>query len=117
MLTLHVSRLPLYFALGGYADNQDFGVDLKAGYWLAHGGFLRGLHWYFGLGGYFSLQVQPSSDFSLGLRIPLGLQIWPMGELLEIFLEVATAWIPFSNNGVALGAFAVQPALGFRIWF
>jgi hypothetical protein len=117
MLTLHMSDVPLYFALGGYVDKQDFGLDLKADYWLGHGSLLRGLDWYFGLGGYFSLQVQPSSNFSLGLRIPIGLQIWPMGELLEIFFEAAPAWIPFSNNGVSLGSFALQPALGFRIWF
>jgi hypothetical protein len=117
MLNLHIPGIPLHFAIGGYAGNGYSGFDLKVDYWLLHGNLASGFDWYVGLGGYFAAQLQPSSAYSLGARLPLALQFWPAGELIEIFFELAPAWIPFSNNGTALGNFVVQPAIGFRIWF
>jgi hypothetical protein len=49
--------------------------------------------------------------------MPFALQIWPMGERLEIFLELAPAWIPLSNSKTTVDNLGVQPAIGFRIWF
>ena len=116
MVTLHISDVPLYFALGGYANSSDFGIDLKGDYWLVHGEVVRGLDWFLGLGGYLSIQVQPNSTYAFGARLPIGVQIWPLGQLLEVFFEIAPAWIPFTGGGVDLSNFALQPALGFRIW-
>jgi hypothetical protein len=117
MLNLHIPDVPLHFAIGGYFGSGYSGFDVKVDYWLLHGNFLSGFDWYVGLGGYFATQLQPDSSFSLGARLPLALQLWPLGELLEIFFEIAPAWIPISNSGTALGNFVLQPALGFRIWF
>jgi hypothetical protein len=117
MLNLHIPHVPLHFALGGYFGSGYSGFDVKVDYWLLHGNFASGFDWYVGLGGYFATQLQPDSTFSLGARLPLALQLWPFGELLEIFFEIAPAWIPISNSGTAFGNFVLQPALGFRIWF
>ena len=117
MLNLHIPNVPLHFAIGGYSGNGNSGIDLKIDYWLLHGNFLGGLDWYVGLGGYFGSQLQPDSRFTIGPRLPLALQVWPMGERLEIFFELAPAWLPITNNGTSFGNFVVQPAIGFRIWF
>ena len=117
MLTLHITDVPFHFAIGGYAGDGNSGLDLKVDYWLLHGNFVKGLDWYMGLGGYLGVQVQPDSVVTFGVRVPFALQIWPMGELLEIFFEVAPAWLPISSGGATLNNFCIQPALGFRIWF
>ena len=113
----HLPSVPLYFGLGGYIASGGFGVDLTADYWVTHGRLGSVFDYYIGLGGYLGLNTTPFS-FSLGARIPLGLQAWVLGnDVLEIFFEIAPAWIPVNSGGLSPLNFAVQPALGFRIWF
>jgi hypothetical protein len=117
MLNLHFANVPLHFAIGGYVDGGISGAELKVDYWLLHGNLISGLDWYMGIGGYLGAQLRPASSVSLGVRVPFALQIWPMGERLEIFLELAPAWIPFSNGKTSPSTIGIQPAIGFRIWF
>jgi hypothetical protein len=113
----HFPSVPLHFGLGGYIGAGGFGLDLTADYWVNHGHLGSFFDYYIGLGGYLALNTTPFW-FSLGARIPLGIQAWVLGnDLLEIFLEVAPAWVPVSSGGFSALAFEVQPALGFRIWF
>lgn len=113
----HLPSVPLYFGLGGYTGSGGFGLDLTADYWVTRGRLGGGFDYYIGLGGYLGLNTTPFS-FSLGARLPLGVQAWVLGnDLLEIFFEVAPAWIPVSSSGFSALTFVVQPALGFRIWF
>jgi hypothetical protein len=46
------------------------------------------LHFFFGLGAYTKISFEPT-EFSLGARIPLGLQAFLLNNVLELFLEVA----------------------------
>ena len=113
----HLPSVPLYLGLGGYIDLGVFGVDLTADYWVTHGHLGSVFDYYIGLGGYLALNTNPFW-FSLGARLPLGLQAWVLGnDLLEIFFEVAPAWIPVGSGGFSALNFDIQPALGFRIWF
>jgi hypothetical protein len=113
----HLPSVPLYFGLGGYMGAGGFGLDLTADYWVTHGKLASIFDYYIGVGGYLAFNADPFW-FNLGARIPLGLQVWPLGnDLLEIFFEVAPAWIPVSSSGFYPLNFDVQPALGFRIWF
>ena len=113
----HLPSVPMYFGLGGYMGTGGFGLDLTADYWVTHGKLASVFDYYIGLGGYLALNTSPFW-FSLGARIPLGLQVWILGnDLLEVFLEVAPAWIPVSSGGFSPLSFQFQPALGFRIWF
>ena len=53
----------------------------------------------------------------MGVRMPVALQLWPLdNETLELFVEVAPAWVPLVSSGFAPGNFQVQAALGFRLW-
>ena len=56
--------------------------------------------------------------YSAGLRLPIGLQIWPLNnEKLEMFLEIAPAWVPLYGREIDYEIFQAQIALGFRFWF
>jgi hypothetical protein len=69
------------------------------------------LHFFLGLGAYTQIYFEPT-DFSLGARIPLGLQVFLLDNVLELFLEVAptVGFIP------ALTAFPEwQGYIGFTV--
>ena len=112
----HLPHIPLYFGIGGIAESGGFALDVTVDYWFAHSRLSGMLDYYVGIGGYLALGAGNQSSFDLGARLPIGLQVWPVGRVLEIFLEVAPAWIPISNSGLDALTFQVQPAIGFRLW-
>jgi len=116
MLCLHIPKVPLFFAIGAdFVD--DFSLAMTVDYWLLHRHIAGPLHWYLGVGGYGSLGFDPNW-FAFGARVPVALQLWPLNsELLEMFLEVAPAWVPLNTNGFDADNFQAQVAVGFRFWF
>ena len=69
------------------------------------------LHFFLGVGAYVEIFFDPT-DFSLGARIPVGLQVFLIDNVLELFLEVA----PTVGFLPALTAFPEwQGYLGFTI--
>jgi hypothetical protein len=69
------------------------------------------LHFFLGLGAYTDIYFNPA-DFTLGARIPVGLQVFLVNNVLELFLEVA----PTVGFLPALTAFPQwQGYLGFTI--
>jgi hypothetical protein len=69
------------------------------------------LHLFLGVGAYTNIYFEPA-DFSLGARIPLGLQIFLVDNVVELFLEVA----PTVGFVPALTAFPEwQGYIGFTI--
>ncbi len=111
MLTFHLPRLPLMLAIG---VSNPFAIAMTGDYWFYHHALVSILDFYAGLGGYFSFNPNAGNG-SLGARLPLGIQLWPFGQVLEIFVEVAPAL------GVSLVPtgfeWHFQGAVGFRIWF
>jgi hypothetical protein len=111
MLLFHFPRFPLMFGIG---VSNPFAIGFTADYWFAHGNLVSILDWYAGVGAYLSAYTDPT-NFIVGGRIPLGLQLWPLGQTLEIFIEIAPA------VGVSLIPTAFewhfQGAVGLRIWF
>jgi hypothetical protein len=116
MLCLHIPKVPLFFGIG--ADFiGDLTLAMTIDYWLLHKHIAGILDWYLGLGAYGALSFTPTW-FAFGVRLPIGLQAWVLkNELLEIFLEVAPAWVPISTAGFNPLEFQAQVALGFRFWF
>jgi hypothetical protein len=113
----HIPNVPLYFAIGGIAEQNGLSLDFTMDYWFSRTRLTRMLDYYIGIGGYLALATANQFTFALGARLPIGLQIWPVGNVLEFFLEVAPVWIPISSSGASPLTFGVQPAIGFRIWF
>jgi hypothetical protein len=114
----HIPRVPLYFGIGGIVNADGTALDFTMDYWFAHSRLSRMLDYYVGLGGYLALaSASNQASFALGARLPIGLQIWPLREgVLEIFLEIAPAWIPISSSALSPLTFEAQPAIGFRLW-
>jgi hypothetical protein len=111
MFLLHIPKIPLMFGVG---INSPFSVGLTADYWFAQGNLVSILDYYVGVGAYAQIFTNPS-NFELGGRVPFGLQVWPVGQTLEIFLELAPAF------GVSvdptLFSWHLQGAVGLRFWF
>ncbi len=116
LLTFHLPSVPLMFGLGASLGPGILDLALNADYWLTQGRLVGIVDYYIGLGFTGTVSVNPTS-VSLGARLPLGLQIWPVGKTLELFLELAPAWIPVTGGGINVANFALQSGLGFRIWF
>jgi hypothetical protein len=116
MMTLHIPGVPLFLGLG--ADFTDpVTLAATADYWLMHDQISGMLEWYLGLGVYGALSTTTPSWFAAGVRLPIALQLWPLdNELLELFVEVAPAWVPVTSNGFAADSLQAQLAVGFRIW-
>jgi hypothetical protein len=111
MLTFHIPQLPLMFAIG---VKDPAAVAATVDYWAAHG-TIRGIFsWYAGIGAYLSVDTSSDGTIAAGGRIPIGLQAWPIGQVLEIFLEGAPA------VGVTLVPtgfdWHLQAAVGLRVW-
>ena len=111
MLTIHLPQFPLMIGVG---ITSSVAIGLTADYWLAHGNLISIFDWYAGVGGYLALDPNGGS-VALGGRIPLGIQIWPFGQIFEIFVEVAPA-VGFSISPTGFD-WHLQGALGFRFWF
>ena len=107
-LVLHTPYVPLHFGLN---FSFPFYLGITADYWLMHQNLAGMFDWYLGVGGYVGLP----DPIALGVRVPIGLQAWILGnEKLEVFLEVAPAiGVKFTND---LLFWNVQGALGFRYW-
>lgn len=98
------------FLLGlGFSLVDPVRIGVTADWWLTAGNLVGFVNYYIGPGVYAGLGGR---NFDIGLRIPVGLNAYPIPEL-ELFLEVAPAiaFLPsFPNVGV-------QGAIGFRFWF
>jgi hypothetical protein len=111
MLMLHLPRFPLMLGIGASTAPA---LALTGDYWAAQGKIVSIFDWYIGIGGYLLLDFNPG-DISLGARIPIGLQLWPLGRTLEIFIEMAPA-VGVSLIPTGFG-WHLQGALGLRFWF
>ncbi len=112
MLLLHLPKFPIMFGLGvGSPAN----LGLTADYWAAHGALGGIFNWYAGVGAYLSVSSGSDTTLALGGRVPIGLQAWPIGQALEIFLEVAPAvGVTVVPTGFDLH---LQAGIGARYWF
>jgi hypothetical protein len=111
MLTFHIPQVPLMFGIG---VSSPIALAATVDYWAAHGSLSSIFTWYAGIGGYLALDLGPAATLTAGGRIPIGLQAWPVGQVLEVFIEIAPA------VGVVLVPtgfeWHLQGAIGLRFW-
>ncbi|GAB6088417.1 hypothetical protein [Spirochaeta dissipatitropha] len=116
MLTLHIPGVPMFFAFGANSG-PEMQLAMTADYWLHHAQIAGILHSYLGLGVYGAITPSNTTQSLAGVRMPVALQIWPLdSELLEVFLEIAPAWLPITGTGIDANNFQAQLAVGFRFW-
>jgi hypothetical protein len=111
-------RLPKFPAVFGLGVTMSKGGDqstfvLLADWWLAQGNLVSFVNYYVGPGAFVAI----SSDASmLGIRIPVGLNAFPI-KPLEIFIEFAPAITLLAPSGISIPQFGLQAGFGFRFWF
>ena len=111
MLLLHLPQFPLMLGIG---VSSTPGIGLTADYWFAHSNLSSVFAWYVGVGRYLSVDLGSTTSVGAGGRLPIGLQAWPVGQVLEIFFEVAPAvGIILVPTGFD---WHLQAALGLRFW-
>ena len=130
MLTVKFDDAP-YLAIG--ADFWQWGgyVGMTADWWLINNKIAGPLYWYLGVGPYLGMRWYntnywgsmygnpPSFGFNVGVRVPIGLHVFPE-KWFECFLEFApSAGVGFwAFDGTAVYPdWHLQGSLGVRFWF
>jgi len=103
-LSLKLPSVPIFWAIsmdfwtGDY--NSHFNLNVSGDYYMIDDKLGGPVHWFLGIGGYFSLNTWSNTDHyygidhdyngtnvAFGARVPIGISIQPI-PLLEIFLDI-----------------------------
>lgn len=99
-------------------SNGQFDFDLTADKWLYNSNIIGPLNWYIGIGGYVDFGFGNYTWFSGGVRVPIGLNAFFAGNVLEPYLEIAPSLgLGFHNGGLSFPDWGFPVNLGIRIWF
>lgn len=111
-LSLKLDKLPPVLGIQASVGQSALRLGLTADWWLVNEKLAGILKYYLGLGGFVSLGLGNGSYLDGGVRIPVGLNFFPV-KPLELFAE----WAP------SIGIYPRLPdwrfanfALGFRFW-
>jgi len=109
---LSLRAWPAPFQLGvGATFGSAPSFSITGDWWLKAGGIPGSpLGYYVALGGFVTLP-----DINFGARLPLGLQVWLLGNLLELFIEA----VPYAGLHIipsTTGIYGVGLGAGFRFW-
>ncbi len=108
LLSLRLWPDPIQLGLGmTFGSSPSF--TITGDYWVKTGKLAGPFGYYVAVGAFVDLP-----DFTLGARVPLGFQLWPVGSLLELFVEA----IPYAGIHVTptAGVYGVGLGAGFRFW-
>jgi hypothetical protein len=114
LLSFRLPKFPAVFGLGVTVQNgggQSTFV-LLADWWMAQGNLVSFVNYYVGPGVFVAI----SDSSMLGIRIPVGLNAFPI-KPLELFIEFAPAITLLAPSGVSIPQFGLQAGFGFRFWF
>lgn len=109
MLSLKLDSQDFLLGIGASGD----GLAVTADWWAVNENLTGIVNYYIGPGGYLGVS---SNHVDAGLRIPIGLNIYPI-DSLELFLEAAPAIGLDVSPEPDFPTFGWQTALGFRFWF
>jgi hypothetical protein len=99
-LTLKFGNFPV-IGLKWMLSQNYANIGISCDYWAINAHLGGILDYYLGVGLYAGLGFGNPFMFNPGLRIPIGLQIWPV-EKLELFLEFAPM-VTIQASGLGLG--------------
>ena len=114
MLTIHAPEaFPAVIGVGFAVGENTFNLGLTADWWAYQSPIAGALGLYAGPGMYAII----SEDPSMGGRIAVGINMYPL-DFLELFLELAPqVGVGFGNNTITFPVWGVQGGFGFRFWF
>jgi hypothetical protein len=114
LLTLKMNNLPFVLGIGFQLMENYFNMGMTLDWWLFQSHLVGIIDIYIGPGLYLVLP----NYFEIGGRVPIGLQIWPIGKVLELFLEIAPSMAFVSDRaGITIPNLGLQAGFGFRFWF
>ncbi len=107
--TFRSGRFPVVGISWSFSEKINLHVD----YWVHNAHLKNNVNWYIGAGGKIFITTADDDDnnFGMGMRIPLGLQFYPVKNL-ELFAEIAPGVniIPKTQASFAAG-------IGLRFYF
>jgi hypothetical protein len=112
-ITFRLPKFPMVFGLGGNMNSSSFHLGIMADWWLVQGNLVSFINYYVGPGVFGSFG---NNYFDAGLRVPLGLNAFPI-KPLELFIELAPSFTILSSSGVSFSWSGLQTGFGFRFWF
>jgi hypothetical protein len=113
MLTLKLNNLPFVLGVGVQIGDNAFNMGVMLDWWLFQTHLIGVLDLYIGPGLYLTLP----GYVEFGGRIPIGLQIWPIGKVFELFLELAPSMYFYRPEQIQIPNLGLQAGVGFRFWF
>ncbi|HOX47742.1 MAG TPA: hypothetical protein PLG14_01050 [Spirochaetales bacterium] len=113
LLSFRLPSFPAVFGLGLTVGESTSSLALLADWWLYQGTLVDSVGLYVGPGAFLGVSADA---FTLGLRVPVGINIYPI-KPLELFVEFAPAVTFIAPSGVQIPAWGVQAGFGFRFWF
>ena len=114
-LSLKLDGIDPIFGIGVRAGDGILNVGFTADYWMFREHLTGMLNIYAGPGAYVNLTLGDVTDVDLGLRIPVGLNMYPI-DILELFVELAPR-VGIALNPLVFPTWGIQGAVGFRFWF
>lgn len=118
-VTFKLDSLPLVFATNLYIRDS-FTLGLSADYWFLNNNIVGPLNWFIGAGLGANLGFPVSDDgnfvFDLGLRVPVGLNMYLVDGFIEPYVQAVPAIgmdiVPFK-----FPTFRFDGNIGIRFWF
>lgn len=112
MLSVAPPVVPIVFGVGFTIGQQVLNIGITADWWVLNENLFSFVNLYVGPG----LYVGIANDLDLGLRVPVGINIFPL-SFLELFLEIAPTLGIQLGNPIVFPRFGLQGSFGLRFWF
>lgn len=125
-ITMKFEEVPLYFAVNWRIEDKVQTVGMTADYWALNKQIVQigdaPLNWFFGLGAFCNLTFDQNDNAeafrpSLGLRVPVGLNMYLADGVIEPFVQVAPSFGVHLIPSIGADNVYWPISLGFRVWF
>lgn len=119
-VTFKVDSIPLIWAVSWYIGD-DTAIGLTGDYWIVNNKITNlgkaPLNWFIGVGFFANFLFADEFEFSGGLRVPVGLNMFLADGFFEPFIQIAPSFgLTFVPSlGTTSPFFPI--AAGFRMWF
>lgn len=113
MLSFMPPKVPILFGVGFIIGQSQFAMGVTADWWALNRNLVGILNIYMGPGLYFGIA---GDLISLGGRLPIGLNIFPI-DFLELFIEIAPVLAVTFRDPILFPDFRLMGAFGLRFWF